>query len=190
MWRIFPPWLFEKLHLGHRKSHFKRTQYWKHSSEKQHRNAVEPSKSNKYVALNCQTHEALIFKPFFPTKEPETCLSWGKGYRSSSSCLEASASLCPCARACVCCVYQSRVPHGHATLEEVILYCTSHKTPHFLFLALLLDLGRLHWHFVSTSFCIHEHIDVRLRSFLFLSFSVQLSLYVCTFQLTILDKTE
>lgn len=79
MQRIFSPWLFEKLHIGHRKSHFKRTQYWKHSSVKQPRNVVEPLKSNKYVALNCQTQEALIFKPFFPTKDPENCFSQEKG---------------------------------------------------------------------------------------------------------------
>lgn len=77
----FPPMVVWKIAhtAGHRKSHFKRTQYWKHSSVRQPRNAVEPLESNKYVALNGQTHEALIFKPFFPTKEPETRFSREKG---------------------------------------------------------------------------------------------------------------
>lgn len=69
-WRIFPPVaVWEIAHaVGHRKSHFKRTQYWKHSSEKRLRNAAEPSESNKRVALNCQTYEALISKPLRPNK--------------------------------------------------------------------------------------------------------------------------
>lgn len=37
--------------------------------------AVEPLKLNKYVALNCQTHEALIFKLSSTREKPETGFS-------------------------------------------------------------------------------------------------------------------
>lgn len=40
--------------------------------------AVEPLKLNKYVALNCQTHEALIFKLSSTREKPETGFSWKK----------------------------------------------------------------------------------------------------------------
>lgn len=64
------------MHTGHRKSHFKRTQYWKHGSVKgQGMHAVEPLKLNKYVALNCQMHEALIFKLSSTREKPETDFS-------------------------------------------------------------------------------------------------------------------
>lgn len=76
MFRVLPPRLQERLH---RKWLFKRTRYWKHSSVREPRNAVEPLKLNKYVALNCQMHRALIFKPFYPTKGPESCLGWEEG---------------------------------------------------------------------------------------------------------------
>lgn len=119
--------------------HFKRTQYWKHSSVKQPRNAVEPSKWNKYVALNCQTHEALIFKPFFPTKEPETCFSSREGptyYQAHVLNLECLC-VCACTRVCVCCVYQGGVPLDTQHCREwSYTVCATHKMTPFLIPAL------------------------------------------------------
>lgn len=97
----------------------KRTQYWKHSSVKQPRNAVEPLKWNKYVALNCEMREALIFKPFFPTKQPETCLSWERGLPVMKP-MPWSSSYFVFMYSCtsVCCVYQGSVPLQHTTMEQ------------------------------------------------------------------------
>lgn len=111
------------------KSHFKRTQYWKHSSVKKPRNAVEPLKWNKYVALNCETREALIFKPFFPTKEPETCLSWERGLPVMKP-MPWSSSYFVFMYSCTsaCCVNRGSVPLQHTTYSNggsaFILYCS------------------------------------------------------------------
>lgn len=120
---FFPPMaVWEIAQKGHRKSHFKRTQYWKHSSVKQPRNAVEPLKSNKYVALNCRAGKALIFKPFFPTKAPETCPSWEK----QSTCYQARALKpeCPCVHILVheCVVFTKT--ESNNTWGGLILYNT------------------------------------------------------------------
>lgn len=95
---VFPPRLKEQLH---RKRLFRRTQYWKHSSVKELRNAAEPLKLNKYVALNCQTHTALIFKPFYPTKGPESHWGWEEGLPVRKS-MPWSSSVSVCVSGTVC----------------------------------------------------------------------------------------
>lgn len=54
------------------------------------------------VALNCQTPEALIFKPFLPNKGAWNLLKLRKAYLFSSTYLEAQVSLYLCVTECVC----------------------------------------------------------------------------------------
>lgn len=112
------------MHIGHRKSHIKRTQYWKHSSVKQPGMQLNPWNRINMWLKTAKCMQTLIFKPLFPAKEPETSFSREQGLPVTKYVPWIIECICVCACPCVCVVFIKATCHLDTQHTTVVWSCT------------------------------------------------------------------